>query len=343
MAGVKSRTMFVLRCVSGWLACAAVAVLSTGCQSAGTRTVQVQFYAPEGSTVVLRDVDDLSAEVRSHGPLGNRFEHEAEDFAVYDLPAGRYSLAYMGGAGAKDATIYGELEVRSPSQSVAREFVARTFVPIRLASVDHQEAEHLFPSRDLSYTEGLERREFEHIQQGDFIEQVYFVADLERAKYDYDVAYYQAIQDVDRELAVLSDREEYIDVRYDAARRTALFRNPDVNVEDQIAQERFDLWGVEEPFIKIAEKRQALARERESLQIVRRDLEDERGRRNALLRSMKIVHRAGALTLATPDLKMPFRESVEQASQLGEVLAVLRIGGRHQYWAMGRAGGGSGE
>ncbi|MFQ5479623.1 MAG: hypothetical protein ACE5E4_13520, partial [Candidatus Binatia bacterium] len=238
---------------------------------------------------------------------------------------------------AEDAAIYGELQIRAPKAKDARRFCANAFIPIRLASASHQEAEHLFPSRDLSYTQGLEEREFEHLKQGDFIEQVYFVADLQRIEQEYEVDYFQAINDIDRELSVLSDREEYLTVRYDDARRRALFRNPDVNIEDKVAQDRFDVWGIEETFITLARKRKELERERESLMLEREALEKERSRRNALLRSMRIVHRSGALVLATPDLKLPFHDAVQQASELGEVLAVVRVGGRHQYWAWDRA------
>ncbi len=305
----------------------------SGYGSIQSRSVQVQFYAPEGAKVVVRGRLQADAEIRSRGPLGDRLEHEVEECAVFELMPGTYEFAYLGGAGVEDSAIYGELEIRRPARKTTQRFVAHSFVPIRLTSAARQEAEHLLPSRDLSYTVGLEDREFAHLKQGDVIDQVYFVADLEKVKREYEVEYYQAINDVDRELAVLADREEYLTVRYDEAREKALFRDPAMNIEDKIAHERFDLLGIEEPFIRLSKKLQAARRQRETLLLERQELEDERARRNALLRSMKIVHRAGALVLATPDLTIPFRDSVEQASELGEVLAVVRVGGRHHYWA----------
>ncbi len=336
MAGAsQSRLSFVVRCS---LTCALPAVLFSviGCASGGsprTGPVQVQFYGPPGAQIVLRDLRHSAAEIRSRGPLGDRLENEIEDLAVYDLSPGTYRFAYANGPGAEEAAIYGELELRPARTRAGRLFCDHAFLPVRLISADHQEAEQLFPSRDLSYTQGLEAREFDHIKQGDLIEQVYFVADLDKAKHEYEVDYFQAINDVDRALSVIADQEEYLIVRYDSARRRALFRNADVNIEDKVAHDRFDRWGVEESFITLARKRKALERERESLMLVRTELEDQRSRRHALLRSMRIVHRSGALVLATPDLKMPFRDSIEQAADLGEVLAVVRIGGRHQYWA----------
>ncbi|MEE9294466.1 MAG: hypothetical protein V3W34_05820 [Phycisphaerae bacterium] len=326
-----------VRCVFS----AALSLLIAGCATTTggsyhenlSLSVQVQFYAPDGATVVIRDAENAEAVIRTAGPLADRLEHDFEDFAVFDLAPGTYEFAYADAPGAEGATIYGELEIREPGDERTRRFAAHAFVPIRLASAMGQEAEHLLPSRDLSYTQGLEDREFAHLKQGDLFEQVYFIADLERLQQEHDVHLFQAVNDVDRELAVLDDREEYLDIRYEDARRRSSFRNPDVNVADRVAHQRFDRWGIEEPYVKISRKRQALQRERESLMLERRNLEAQRDRRNALLRSMKIVHRAGALVLATPDLKLPFRDSVEQASELGEVLAVVRIGGRHQYWA----------
>ncbi len=331
MFGVSRTNMMRRSLAAAFVVC--LVGLSTGCATS-MEAVQVQFYAPPGSTVVVRDEAHLSAAVRSDDPIGNRLEHETEDFAVYDLPPGRYRIAYKSAAGLEDATVYGELEIRNAQHKQARAFAAHSFIPLRLPSHEHQEAEHLHPTRDLSYTEGLERTEFDHLRQGDMIEQVYFVADLDRVRQEHDVCFFQAINDIDRELDVVADRAEYLDVRYSRARQKALYRDPDMNIEDRIAHEKFDTWGTEEPFIVLSRKRQALERERESLLLAKRDLEEERDRRNALLRSMRIVHRDGALVLATPDLKLPFRDAVEQASDLGEVVAVLRIGGRHQYWAM---------
>lgn len=307
-----------------------------GCESAGSRyggLVQVQFYSPRGATIMLHPSRQSGMEIRSRDPVGDRLEHVDGELAVFDLDPGTYHFAYAGTAGAEDAKIYGELEVWAPRTKFARDFCRQAFVPIKLPSSEHQVAEHLNPSRDLSYTEGLEGREFAHLKQGDLITKVYFVADLERVKKERDVSYYQAINDLNRTLVVLDDRETYLDARYEDARRRALFRDPEMNVEDKIAHRRFDLWGTEESFVTLSRKRQELHRERETIELVRRELEDERQRRNALLRSIKIIHRAGTLVLATPDIVLPYRDLVDQASALGDVVAVVRYGGRHQYWA----------
>lgn len=296
-------------------------------------TIQVQFYSPEGAQIQLRDVAGPPMEIGNYGRSGHRLERsDGAPVAVFDLEPGEYSLAYTASDGARGATLYGELELRAPKSRITQQFCRQTFVPLRLPTVEEQEAEHLFPSRDVSYTAGLEDREFAHLKQGDLITRVYFVADLQKAKEEYEVEYYEAIADVDRELAVLRDRETYLDVRYEQARRQALNRDPEMNIEDLVAYERFDVWGIEEAFIGIAKKRQELQHEMAALTQNRTRLQDERARRNALLRSVEIINRSGAMVLASPDLALPFHDVVEQVSDLGEVVAVLRIGGRHQWW-----------
>lgn len=323
-----------LRLVKFLLAVVATA-LTIGCRTTTLNSVQVQFYSPAGAAVVIRGVNgDSVAEVQSRGPLGDRLEWSPDDLAVFDLRPGKYSFAYTNAAGAKDAVIYGELEIRNPQGEVTRRFCKYSFIPIKLPSDLAQQAEHRFPSRDLSYTIGLEGREFDHIKQGDLITKVYLVADLERVKQEYDVDYQWEISELDRYLIVLGDREVYLENRYQDERRRALQRAPDMNIEDKIAHKRFDVFGIEEKYIKLSKKRQELIAEREVIMTQRKRLEDERERRKALLRSLKIVHREGALVLATPDLQLPYADAVSQASDLGEVVAVVRVGGRHRYWAM---------
>jgi len=297
-------------------------------------TVQIQFYSPTEAAVAVRGVnDDAAAIVRSRGPLGDRLETFPEELAVFDLAPGSYPVAYSFASGASDAVIYGQIDIYNPSGGFARRFCKHSFVPIRLPSIDTQEAEHRFPVRDLSYTVGVEGREFAHLKQGDLITKVFFVADLERVEHERDVEYKHGIAEIDRKLIVLGDKQLYLDSRYENERLRALQRNPEMNVEDKIAHDRFDLFGIEESFIKVSEKRQALEAEREALLLERTRLENERARRNALLRSLKIIHRDGALVLATPDLQLPYHDTVAQAADLGEIVAVVRIGGRHEYWA----------
>ncbi len=308
----------------------------------GDATFQVQFYSPEGAKLMLRDQSG-HAVLASRGPLGDRLEHRPEEFAVYDLLPGRYEFAYTDGEGVDDATLYGELDVYKCREDYSIDYRRTAFIPIRLPSLQRQMAEHLVPFRDLSYTVGLEDREFRHLRQGDMLTKTYFVADLDRVRDEHDIEYYQAINDIDRELTVLADREEYLTVRYDHARQEALFRNADVDISDKIAHDNYDMWGIEENYIRLSRKLQALARERESLQLDREQLERDRDRRNALLRSMRIEHRDGALVLASPDLTNPFSNPIDQSAELGEVVAVVRVGGRHQFWAMGMLADGGDE
>lgn len=311
---------------------------SWGCASrtGGGTNVQVQFYAPQGARLVVRETGGPHVRgISSRGPLSDRLERTVPELAVYDLAPGNYEFAYSGAMGSPDAVIYGEMEVRSGNSPAAARYCRHAFVPITLPSEQIQEEAHLNPGRDLSYTVGLEHRQFEHLKQGDVISKVYFVADLERVKREYDEEFYTAINEIDRQLTILSDRETYMDGRYEEARLRALQRDAESSVEDRTAQERFDRWGIEEPFVKLSRKRQALAAERESLLLKRDRLEAERARRATLLRSLTIVNRDGALVLATPDLQLPFHDTVSQAAELGDVLAVVRVGGRHQHWAGG--------
>ncbi len=316
-------------------ALAAMTVALVGCgHGAPGGKIQVQFYSPAGAMMVVRGVqDEEPIDARSRGPLGGRLSQFDDELAVFDLRPGRYSLAYTGAAGAEDSIVYGELEVYGPSRDITKRFCRYSMVPIKLPSLQPEAGEHRFPARDLSYTVGLEGREFKHIKEGDLITKVYFVADLEQVRRDYEMEYREKIAQVDRELSILADRELYVESRYRDARRRALHRDPETSFEDRAAYKRFDVWGIEEPYIELAKKKHELAAQRERLQAARKRLEDERHRRHVLLRSLDIIHRDGALVLATPDLQVPYTNTVEQVSQLGDVLAVLHIGGRHQYWA----------
>ena len=306
-----------------------------GCGDRARRgKIQVQFYSPGGAAMVVRGVGgEEVVPIRSRGPVGDRLEHGSDKLAVFDLSPGRYALAYAGAPGAEEAVIYGELELRGGQQAVTRRLCRHSFIPIKLPSLQAQGAEHRFPTRDLSYTVGLEGREFEHIKQGDMISKVYFVADLAKVRREHEVGYREQIAEVDRKLAVLADEELYVETRYRDERRRALQRDPEMNIGDKIAHDRYDRWGTQERFIKLAQRKQELAAERERLMTERKALYEQSARRNALLRSLKIIHRDGALVLATPDLQLPYSNTVDQVCELGEVVAVLHVGGRHRYWA----------
>ncbi len=350
----------MLRTIFGYCGCLAILAIAgigvSGCSHEGGRCwpgVQVQFYSPDGATIQVRDAGS-GLQILSTDLVGHRLELEPEAFAVFDLTPGSYEFAYHGIAGhgiaghgiaghgiagrggsdtIENSAVYGQLKVCTPLSGVTRRFARHAFIPIKLLSYDDQAMPHLHPSRDLSYTSGLERAEFDHVKQGDVIRKVYFVADLEKAKREYEVTYFQKINDINRALSVLSDREEYAMNRYEDSRRVALQRQPDINIGDRMAHERHDWLGIEEPYIQHSKKLQQLRRNRETLLLKRRDLEAERDHRHALLRSLKVIHREGALVLATPDLTAPFADPVKQASLLGDVVAIVTYGGRHQYWA----------
>ena len=60
--------------------------------------------------------------------------------------------------------------------------------------------------------------------------------------------------------------------------------------------------------------------------------EDRMARLKRLLKSDNVIIRQEMLVLATDEILPAHEDPVEAAKKLGEVVLVLRLGGRHQQW-----------
>jgi hypothetical protein len=94
-----------------------------------------------------------------------------------------------------------------------------------------------------------------------------------------------------------------------------------MDVSDPVA----NIFGTDRDFIKWEERRQVLSQRYE-------DLQEQLQRAEALLAGDHVLIREGMLALATQEIVEPHRDVEEAADDLGEVLLVMRLGGRHMHW-----------
>lgn len=351
-------SVFTLACCP--LAAALSAAVLTGCSQhvlesgwSDQNRVQVQFYAPPGATVSIKDpcAGDRKHQVAVYG-ADHRFEHSPEEFAVFNLhPNQSYEFKYTAAQGFDGVSIYGELDIHRPKSKEARKFVAHSFVPIALHSRYHDRGqEHYFPARGPSGL-GMDALEVEHLRQGDLITKVYFVADLQAAA--------ETIDDIDLHVeklrsgeTVLNTHLELLDSRFQSYRRDSLYSDP---TYDALAQYK-DSTGHNRRFIKLEAQRQKLENARYQIREQVEALLNERRIRTRLLDNMRIINRRGSLVLATPENQWEFRDAATQVSTgrrycgvktgpkgefetgdivipaLGELVCVMRVGGRHMQW-----------
>ncbi len=335
------------------------AMLASGCSQHALETgwsdpskVQVQFYAPPGATVAVQKTFGTPRhQVAAYGS-DHRLEHSPEEFAVFNLKSGRtFNFKYTTAEGFPGVSIYGELETHKPRSEEACKFVRQTFVPIVLPSRYYQnDPEHYFPVRGPSGA-GLDEIEIEHLKQGDLITKVFFVADLQHA--------WEAVREIDFHIdklrsseTVLNTQLELVDSRFESYRREALYADPTI---DPYAAHQ-DKTGQSSRFIKIESKRQSLENQRYLIRQQIEDLQNEKRIRTRLLDSMKIVNRRGSMVLATPETQWEYHDTRDQVGRdriypgqetgpygvyrtgdielpaLGEVVVVMRVGGRHMHW-----------
>ena len=337
----------------------AAGLLASGCSQhaiergwSDPSKVQVQFYAPPGATVAIQKTFETSRhQVAAYG-ADHRLEHSPEEFAVFNLKSGRcFNFKYTTAEGFPGVSIYGELEVHKPRSEEARKFVRQTFVPIVLPSRYYQnDPEQYFPVRGPSGA-GLDEIEVEHLKQGDLITKVYFIADLQRA--------WETVRMIDFHVdklrsseTVLNSELELVDSRFESYRRESLYADPTI---DPLAAHQ-DSTGASSRFIKIEAKRQGLENQRYLIRQQIEDLQNEKRIRTRLLDSMKIVNRRGSMVLATPESQWEYHDTKYQVGDarlyaghrtgpygeyrtgdivmpaLGEVVVVMRVGGRHKHW-----------
>jgi len=338
------------------LAAAAFGLQGVGCSGWGNPwsdhdRVQVQFYAPPGASVTVKKFmgtqgSDI-AQVEPH-----RLEKSPEMCCVFNLkPSKTYEFKYVAAEGLPDVSVYGEIDVLKVKSPEAQKFVAHAFVPIPLPS-DYHDAGLVshYPVRGPSGV-GLSPVELEHLRQGDLVRKVYFVADLQSA--------WHTVRMIDDHIerlrsaeTVLNTELELIDARYESYRQDSLYADP---TADALTASN-DRSGKSARFVQIEATRQRMENTRFDIRNQVEDLLNEKRIRTRLLDSMKIVNRRGSLVLATPENQWEFHDAAEQVSStrvypgftvgpkkayctgeialppLGEVVVVLRVGGRHMHW-----------
>jgi hypothetical protein len=301
---------------------ALVLIAMSGCQSfsgGGAGSTQVQFYSPPGATVMIKDGGHTpSRQIARESVFGDRLERLPEEASVFDLGPGHYEFKYVSATGMPGVSVYGELEVpRHRRSSYAGIFRRRSFVPISLPSEYYLEVEstgdQIFPYAGDAQLTAISEHDLERLRLGDLVQKVFFVADLEQAE--------EELAETEREIAVTERELEYAEHRF----REAYF-DFRVNMSDPIA----DLLGSDRDFIEREEERQECQQKLERL-IAKRQ------RTKALLNGDHVLIRRGMLVLATEEVLEAHRDPVEAASELGEVVLVMRLGGRHWHW--GEAGG----
>ena len=343
---------------AGCLAVAVVGVSLTGCSQHAVEKgwsdadkVQVQFYSPQGTTVAVKDGAIRRHQVGRY-PEANyhRLELAPEEYSVFNLSPGRYPFKYTTANGFPGVSIYGELDVFEPDDAETAKFVRGSFIPVRLPSRYYTEGASLYPTEGPSGA-GLSELEVESLAHGDLIQKVYFVADLEAVSEDLGRIETRLGQLRSAEI-VLNSASEYYNVRHEDYRRDSLYGDPTVDID---AASR-EFWGSDREYNKIEGKRQMLENQRDEIRAQMDSLTRERRIRQTLLDSIKIINRAGAMVLATPENQLPYRDTMEQIGEdreydgfkvgpggsykvpeleleaIGHVVAVMRVGGRHKQW-----------
>jgi len=340
-------------------------VCATGCSQSVSDSpwsdqslLQVQFYAPAGAEVcVQKGGGKLESKQIASYPDEHRLESPPTQFAAFNLkPGNNYAFLYKRAEGFPGARIYGEVELYNPQSEDARRYMGHSFVPVNLIS-RHGDArgDHYHPVKGASGT-GLGAQKGEHLTEGDVVEKVYFVADLQEA--------WETVRNIDFHIeklrsaeAVLNAELELLDNRFQSYRRDAIYADPTIN---SLARSK-DRSGANQEFIRIEADRQRLDNKRFLIRQQIDDLSKERSIRKRLLDTMRIVSRRGSLVLATPENQWPYHDTTEQIAgprsyqghvtgpteayttgdivipPLGELVCVVRIGGRHMHWDTGDA------
>jgi len=274
---------------------------------------QLQFFAPPGAAVSVKGCPPRSHQVATYGAFGNRLEQSPEEFAVFNLSPGRYEFKYVAAEGLPGASVYGELNIEYANSQIARIFQRRAFIPVALPSEYYKQVEvagnETFPYRGEVYRTAIDELDLHRLQQGDVVEKVFFVADLERVARIRDNTL--------RDLKVIERKMEYAEAR---------FRNAYMDFRVDVHDPGANFWGTDKRFIEWEKRRQELSLEYQKAQ-------DRLKRVQAVLKGDHVLIRKGMLVLATEEVVASHRDVVKAAEELGEVLLVMRIGGRHMDWS----------
>lgn len=270
---------------------------------------QLQFYSPPGATVTIRACPGpRSHQVGMYGPFEHRLELAPEEFAVFNLGPGTYEFKYVSAEGLPGVSVYGELEIKHLCTDTARMFRRRSFVPIALPSMYYTrvtpQGDETFPFRGEAFRTAIDELDIQRLKQGDVIEKVFIVADLEDAK--------EELADAQVDLAVAERQLQYTEARFKEAYYD--FR-----------LDLGDFWGTDRKFIGLEAERQ-MRRQRID------DIQEKIARLTALLRADRVCTREGMMVVATEQIIECHEDPVDASYDLGEVMVVMRLGGRHMHW-----------
>lgn len=300
------------------LSVASVAFASLGCSQgreggfADQGKLQIQFVAPPGAEVTVDSLGQRTHQIGTYESKSGRLEQSPERFCVFNLSPGRYEFKYIAAEGLEDVSLYGELDVKCVTSDYASTFRRRAFVPISVPSDYYKRmpggSDELYAYRGERYRAAIDEMDLMRLRQGDVVEKVFVVADLERAD--------KAIKKTRRELAVLDRELEYAEARFRDA-----YLDFRLAADDPTAR----LFGTDRSFIGWEKKRTDIQQKIDEKQA-------KLTRTEALLRGDRVVTRRGMLVLATEEVVKPYRDIKEASEDLGEVVLVMRIGGRHMQW-----------
>lgn len=314
--GKAKRSM--IRIAGVWCA-GAMLLIAAGCASypvergySDPGKLQLQFFSPPGASVQVAGCPTRSHQISVYGPDGHRLERSPEEFAVFNLSPGRYEFKYTAADGLADVSVYGELEVRRPCSASAHEFIRRSFVPISLPSAYYQKVgdkgDEVFPFRGQTVKTAIDENDLMRLKQGDMVEKVFLLADLHKAD--------KAVREKKRQLAVLDRELEYAEGRFRDA-----YSNWRLASDDPMGR----LFG---------EDREFICWERKRLEIKDKiaDTQAELRRAQAVLAGDHVLIRDRMLVVATEEVVKPYKRVTRASDDIGDILLVMRIGGRHMQW-----------
>lgn len=274
---------------------------------------QVLFRAPPGASVTV--VNPVRThQIAPEPALGARLEHTPDEESIFNLAPGRYQFKYTAIEGLPGVSVYGELEIKHANSSMARKFQRLAYVPISLPSEYYRRTEvignEIYPYRGEAYRTAIDEDDVARLRAGDVVEKVFVVADLKAAEC--------ARLALEREIAVTERELEYADAKFRSS-----YLDFRIDVDDDCDCVLFGKKSKD--FIKWQERQVCLQQKLDRLE---RRLQQTR----ALLRAHTICVREGLLLVATCELLDSYQDPEKAADNLGEVLVVMRVGGRHQHW-----------
>lgn len=274
--------------------------------------MQLQFYSPPGATVTVKGGSTRSHQIAEYGAYENRLEQTPEEFCVFNLSPGRYEFKYVSAPGLPGVSVYGELNIHRPHTDIAKVFQRRAFVPIALPSMYYQEVaiqgDETFPYRGEPYRYAIDEQDIARLKTGDVVEKVIFVADLEAVE--------DELAETRKEIAVEELKLDYANKRFQIAYREYISE-----VYDELAN-----------WTKSDREHYEWEEERQECMVKLDRLGAKLERLQTLLSGDHVLARKGMMVLATEEVVPPHRNPVDSAADLGEVLVVMRLGGRHMHW-----------